>query len=371
MQNAQFEREVLKLTNDFRQKNGLKPLVIDQNLEKAADQHTQDMAKQDFFSHTGKNGSSPSNRAKNSGYESTFVGENIAAGYRTPKQVVDGWIASPGHRANMLNTNYNEIGIGYYNLQNDTGSVNYNNYWTQVFGKGTIETPKATPKTESKPVNTPDSASRSPATPAKPKPRETPIPVSNGSAPVRDRNNIAPPSNSDVPTPKPNSSPNRNSDVPTPKTGGLTLTGTNTADRLIGSIHNDRLQGLGGNDKLQGRAGHDQLRGGRGRDRLSGGAGNDRLQGGQGNDKLRGMTGNNTLTGNGGRDIFVLYRGDGQATITDFQNGKDRIRLGNNMKLGNITIQQQGKDTILQTGTDLIGVLKNVDATNITSDSFI
>ncbi|MEM9164566.1 MAG: CAP domain-containing protein, partial [Cyanobacteria bacterium P01_F01_bin.4] len=132
MQNNAFEQEVLKLTNEFRQKNGLKALVLDQSLEKAADQHTMNMAKQDFFSHTGKDGSRPWDRAQKAGYESGTVGENIAAGYRSAADVVKGWINSPGHRANMLNASYNEIGLGYYFLENDTGSTNYNSYWTQV-----------------------------------------------------------------------------------------------------------------------------------------------------------------------------------------------------------------------------------------------
>jgi hypothetical protein len=167
MQNSAFEQEVLRLTNEFRQKNGLKPLVIDQSLEKAADQHTQNMALQDFFSHTGKDGSRPWDRAKSAGYESGTVGENIAAGYGTPQDVVTGWINSPGHRANLLNTNYNEIGLGHYFLQNDTGSVNYNHYWTQVFGKGTIE---------SSPMPAP--------TPA-PAPVPAPAPAPSGSRPIR------------------------------------------------------------------------------------------------------------------------------------------------------------------------------------------
>ncbi|UBF24763.1 CAP domain-containing protein [Kovacikia minuta CCNUW1] len=65
-----------------------------------------------------------------------MTGENIAAGYSTPEQVVQGWINSPGHRANLLNPSYTELGIGYYYLANDTGSVNYKSYWTQDFGSG-------------------------------------------------------------------------------------------------------------------------------------------------------------------------------------------------------------------------------------------
>lgn len=141
MQNSAFVQEILNLTNQFRASNGLAALTIDLNLTKAAQQYSQDMALYDFFSHTGKNGSTAQSRALSAGYESGYVGENIAAGYTTPKEVVDGWISSTGHRANLLNPSYNEIGIGYYYLQNDTGSVNYGSYWTQVFGKGVVEQP--------------------------------------------------------------------------------------------------------------------------------------------------------------------------------------------------------------------------------------
>lgn len=66
------------------------------------------------------------------------MGENIAAGYSTPEAVVEGWKNSSGHRANLLNPNFTELGVGYYYLANDTGSVNYNRYWTQVFGSGDL-----------------------------------------------------------------------------------------------------------------------------------------------------------------------------------------------------------------------------------------
>ncbi|MEO1070369.1 MAG: CAP domain-containing protein, partial [Cyanobacteria bacterium J06638_6] len=111
MDNTAFVKEVIDLTNEFRAKNGLDPLSVDVDLTEAAQKHSASMAKQDFFSHTGPNGSKPKDRAKSAGYETQSVGENIAAGYRTPQDVVDGWIASSGHRRNMLNSKYNEIGV--------------------------------------------------------------------------------------------------------------------------------------------------------------------------------------------------------------------------------------------------------------------
>ena len=127
-------KEVVRLTNIEREEAGLQPLKLNNQLVDAAQDHSNDMARDDFFSHTGADGSSASDRVRASGYQYSTTGENIAAGQTTAAEVVRGWMNSPGHRANILNGNYTEIGVGYEYLQNDTGSVNYNHYWTQVFG---------------------------------------------------------------------------------------------------------------------------------------------------------------------------------------------------------------------------------------------
>ena len=131
---TKFIEQVVKLTNNERAKAGLPPLKLNNKLVNAAQDHSSDMAQDDFFSHTGADGSSIGDRVKGSGYQYSRTGENIAAGQPTPEAVVRGWMNSPGHRANILNPNYTEIGVGYEYLENDTGSVNYNHYWTQVFG---------------------------------------------------------------------------------------------------------------------------------------------------------------------------------------------------------------------------------------------
>lgn len=129
-----FAQQVLDLTNNFRSQNALPPLTLNSQLNAAAQEQSQNMALQDFFSHTGLDGSTPASRAQAQGYSFSFIGENIGAGYQTPEEVVQGWIDSPGHRENLLNPNYTEIGIGYFYLANDTGVENWNSYWTQVFG---------------------------------------------------------------------------------------------------------------------------------------------------------------------------------------------------------------------------------------------
>ncbi|MDY7023660.1 MAG: CAP domain-containing protein [Cyanobacteriota bacterium] len=126
--------QVVELTNDFRGENGLSPLSFDSQLANAAQIHTENMAFQDFFSHDGIDGSDVGDRVLDAGYSFSRAGENIAAGYTTAESVVQGWIDSPGHRANLLNPDYTEIGVGYFFLENDTGESNWNHYWTQVFG---------------------------------------------------------------------------------------------------------------------------------------------------------------------------------------------------------------------------------------------
>jgi uncharacterized protein YkwD len=131
---SSFEETIVQLVNEARSQNGLAPVTVNLQLMTAAETHSQNMATQDFFDHTGVDGSKVSDRTQAVGYRSTFVGENIGAGYASPEAAFEGWMNSSGHRENILNPNYTEIGVGYVSLENDTGSVNYNYYWTQVFG---------------------------------------------------------------------------------------------------------------------------------------------------------------------------------------------------------------------------------------------
>jgi uncharacterized protein YkwD len=125
------ERTVWTLTNRERAENGLSGLSLNGDLVASARAHSADMAAQDYFSHTALDGSSPGDRIAAAGYDANSWGENIAAGYTTPASVVDGWMNSPGHRANILNSNFCDIGVGYaYD-----GDSTYGHYWTQNFGR--------------------------------------------------------------------------------------------------------------------------------------------------------------------------------------------------------------------------------------------
>lgn len=125
---AAFEAEVLRLTNAFRRDNGLDALRADKRLNDAAEDWSRKMAHRDVFEHSGG-----ARQVEKQGYDWSHWGENIAAGYRTPQEVVTGWINSPGHRANLLNEEFTEIGIGYYRMANDGGDAPYTHYWTQEF----------------------------------------------------------------------------------------------------------------------------------------------------------------------------------------------------------------------------------------------
>jgi uncharacterized protein YkwD len=129
-----FISRVVDLTNAFRGKNGLAPLKLNSKLAAVAQTYSQTMATQDFMAHQGLDGSQPWDRMTAGGYKWSRAAENIAAGQKTPEEVMHDWINSPGHRANLLDPKLKEIGVGYYFLANDTGNVNYNSYWTQDFG---------------------------------------------------------------------------------------------------------------------------------------------------------------------------------------------------------------------------------------------
>ncbi|MBE6069144.1 MAG: serine protease [Clostridium lundense] len=118
----EFEKEVVRLTNIERSKQGLKPLTLNVELSKVARIKSKDMVDKKYFDHNSPTYGSPFDMMKSFGISYRAAGENIAYGQRTPEEVVKGWMNSPGHRANILNGNFTEIGAGFYN-----------NYWTQMF----------------------------------------------------------------------------------------------------------------------------------------------------------------------------------------------------------------------------------------------
>ena len=119
-----FEAEVIRLVNQIRTQNGLKPLTANWELSRVARYKSQDMVENRYFSHTSPTYGSPFQMIRAFGLSYRTAGDNIAYGYRTPQAVVDAWMNSSGHRANILNASYTQIGVGY---------VPSGHYWTQMF----------------------------------------------------------------------------------------------------------------------------------------------------------------------------------------------------------------------------------------------
>ncbi|QKW37283.1 hypothetical protein HUT06_27440 [Actinomadura sp. NAK00032] len=118
--------QVISLVNKERAKNGCRALTSNGKLAAAAQRHSADMARRGFFDHTNPDGKSPGDRITAAGYRWSTYGENIAKGQPTPASVMKSWMNSPGHRANILNCGFREIGVGVVK----SGGP----YWTQVFG---------------------------------------------------------------------------------------------------------------------------------------------------------------------------------------------------------------------------------------------
>ena len=119
-----YEQEVIRLVNIERAKYGLAALTEDWELSRVARYKSQDMHDRRYFDHNSPTYGTPFQMMKAFGLTYRSAGENIAMGYRTPQAVVTGWMNSSGHRANILNSSYTKIGVGY---------VADGNYWTQQF----------------------------------------------------------------------------------------------------------------------------------------------------------------------------------------------------------------------------------------------
>nr|AFD03094.1 putative hypothetical protein [uncultured bacterium 8] len=125
---ARTAAEVVALTNAERAAAGLPPLAEDPLLTRVAQAHSADMVARAFYSHTTPDGSEPWHRAAAAGSTRRTIGENIACGQRSPAEVVQGWMDSPGHRANILKPAFTHLGVGF------AGGGSAGTYWTQLFG---------------------------------------------------------------------------------------------------------------------------------------------------------------------------------------------------------------------------------------------
>lgn len=247
-----LERLMLELINAERAERGIPPLQLELRLNDSAEDHSQWMLEQDVFSHTGAGGSSAGERmtAANFDFSGSWTwGENIALQSERGALGLEDDVAdlhaslmnSPGHRANILNPDFEVIGIGI-----ERGEYNS---WDAVIVTQNFAATDAAVQIDG--VSEPAPA---PAPAPAPTPEPAPAPA---------------------PIPEPTPDPDR----------GMQITGTGGRDRLTGGNADDVIVGRGDSDLLEGEAGDDLLKGNGGWDRLAGGAGADDLRGGRGSDR--------------------------------------------------------------------------------------
>jgi len=136
-------KDLLVLVNAERSTAGCGPVRFDERLTTASQGHSRSMAEENYFGHVAPDGTTARGRADAVGYEG-LIGENIAAGQSTAEQVMQGWMNSAGHRDNIMNCRYTQIGIGYLYESNDAPGIRmpsgetsdwpFYHYWTQMFG---------------------------------------------------------------------------------------------------------------------------------------------------------------------------------------------------------------------------------------------
>lgn len=123
----EYAEEILRLVNNERSKQGLKLLTLSGQLTSIANTKAKDMAANRYFDHRSPTYGSPFEMLQRFGVSYRSAGENIAAGQRTPTQVMESWMNSSGHRANILNSSYTQLGVGFY------AGGSYDTYWVQLF----------------------------------------------------------------------------------------------------------------------------------------------------------------------------------------------------------------------------------------------
>jgi hypothetical protein len=127
---SSFPCQVYRLVNKERVDHGLPPLGYDGTLAASAKIHAMDLSLCDFFAHDSLDGTSFFQRCAENGYGGTCTGENIGGGQTSPEAVVAAWMASPGHRENILYPHHTEMGIGYF-----VGDGGYSRYWVKHLGR--------------------------------------------------------------------------------------------------------------------------------------------------------------------------------------------------------------------------------------------
>lgn len=350
-QPSAYEQYMLELINADRAAAGVAPLAFNGDLNEAAENHSSWMIATDIFSHTGVGGSTPEQRVTAAGYSfngTWFSGENIswmsnggAAGFQDE---VDSrhasLMASPGHRANLLNGNFREIGVGFETgeMQGWDASVVTQNFalsGTSVFltgaafddrdgdlrydvgeGLGGLTVTAVNGAGQSFATTTMDAGGYN-------------LDLAAGAYTVTFSGGGFATTTQQVTI----GGGNVKLDLVDPQAGPPPfnpIDGTSAGETLRGTAVADWINGLAGNDRLQGGGDNDVLNGGGGRDLLFGDTGRDRLIGGGGND---------VLTGGAQRDTFIFKGNWGVDSVADFQNGFDKLDLrGNGLSFAGLDI---------------------------------
>ncbi|MFD7548263.1 CAP domain-containing protein [Streptomyces sp. NPDC059578] len=123
--------QVTALVNAQRVRVGCRPVTVDPRLNRAAARHSQDMGLRGYFGHASPEGRGVGDRVTAAGYAWSVVGENVAAGPRTARAAMDGWMASPAHRANILHCPFTHMGLGVDRAAEAADGP----HWTQVFAR--------------------------------------------------------------------------------------------------------------------------------------------------------------------------------------------------------------------------------------------
>ncbi|WP_243470759.1 CAP domain-containing protein [Ruegeria denitrificans] len=365
---------MLALINEERTSRGLQPLKLERQLNDSAEDHSEWMLQTDTFSHTGQGGSSATQRMRDAGFDFTGSwrsGENIAwQSERGPAGASDDVVQlhqslmnSPGHRANILNPDFEYIGIGI-----EEGNFNG---WDAVIVTQNFATTSA-------PVllDTGGSGGGSGGTPTPTQPGQLAVDAGTvgdasdnwfilksgqaGTLDGADGDDIL--------------GGGSGSDTLRGGMGDDNLSGHGGNDRLFGGQGVDLLKGSTGNDLLQSGTGADRLQGGAGDDVLRGGRGRDTLIGGEDDDVLIGARGIDTLTGGSGSDTFVFTIGPD--TVTDFTL-EDFIDLSQSAAITGYNdlmtnhISQSGSDVIIDDNAGNTLTLQNTQLADLANEYFV
>src|SRR5438105_10551470 len=148
------EQDLVARINSFRASRGLPTLAVSDTLTAAAKWMSADMGSRNYFAHTSLDGRSPTQRMADAGYPAfgTWTGEDLAAGFTTTAEVLNGWINSPAHYAVLINPQYHAIGVG----RGYSAGSTYGWYWTADFG-GVVDSGRAAPVARATTVTAPQS----------------------------------------------------------------------------------------------------------------------------------------------------------------------------------------------------------------------